>query len=93
MKELSEAFEDDEGVWLFRYSADKNPSGELHNAGAILSENIIHDTRIDFESQNVEYRGSAYTEANTRDALESVRERLMEKGWIFMPIHTFKRLK
>jgi len=67
--------------WVFDYWADTDPSGELHNAGAILIEHEIGDVRPGSGLQNAKYWGSAYTTANTEAALRTVQARLIKLSW------------
>lgn len=81
MKEFSSIRKEDDN-WVFDYWAGgENPSGELHQAGAILVERETGDERPGSGLQNPSYEGTAYTLPNTRDALAAVQAHLKGWGW------------
>ena len=81
MKQFSLIRKDDDN-WVFDYWAGgENPSGELHQAGAILVERETGDVRPGSGMQNPSYEGTAYTLPNTRDALAAVQAHLKGWGW------------
>lgn len=80
MKIFSEIRKEGDNL-AFDYWADADPSGELHEAGAILVENEVGDVRSGSGLQNVRYWGSAYTVANTGAALRAIQARLGGLGW------------
>ena len=73
----------EEDDWGFDYWANADPSGELHNAGAILVEREFGDVRPGSGLRNARYSGSAYTAANSEAALKTVQERLTRTNWTF----------
>jgi AAA15 family ATPase/GTPase len=84
LKEFTEAYKDDEGFLRFRYWADVDPSGELHDVGTILAGNAVSDiNHTSSGSPNAEYWGSANIEPNTRSAFEAAKNRLIQLGWTF----------
>ncbi|MGA2641330.1 MAG: hypothetical protein ABSG21_10570 [Spirochaetia bacterium] len=80
MGEFSAIRKEDE-QWVFDYWAGTDPSGELHNAGAILAEAEVGDVRLGSGLQNATYWGKAYTETNTEAALRAVQANLIKLDW------------
>ena len=82
MKEFSLIRKENDN-WVFSYWAGgENPSGELHQAGAILVERETGDVRPGFGLQNPSYEGAAYTLPNTKEALVTVQAHLKDLGWM-----------
>jgi len=83
MKEFSRIREDD-GCFIFDYWADSDPSGELHNLGAILVESPIPgDSRIESGMKSNAYCGVAEAKDNTEISAKNIQTQLIERGWKF----------
>lgn len=64
---------------MFMYSADQNPTKELHEVGAILAESVPIA-----QTPDVRFTGVAYGRLGTEKELIAMQRILVLRGWIQM---------
>jgi hypothetical protein len=85
MKQFLEPIQEGK-LWVFRYYADEDPSGDLHSVGAHFSGDQIHDISGLFRSKKAEFSGTAYSTSGTKEEAETIQTSLLGNGWKRGPI-------